>query len=418
MAMSIPNLSICAIMKNEERFLPGFLENFQSSTNDLVVLDTGSTDNSLDICKAHGVQVHHFEWVNHFAKARNACLEKAKNDWILMVDIDDRASEETLQAVAQCLANATEDAVYFPYLSVSHEDWKSADNPVKASQQRLMLFRNNKGYHYRFPIHEDIEGLVEELGGRFIYRREPFIHLGYIDSLEKEKEERNSVLIRNEYERDPENPLNRYNFSTLVFNENREFYELLKPVLKCDSDYLVYGAAQRLLIWKDRFGGEVDEEELVSLMLDLNPKSSYVHLRNGRRAFAERDLKKARECFEIAKKGFSLELLDKDFQWEILDRLGVLYGIEGRFSQALACFLEMEEKFGRSPGSWHQVLKCRYAMKDFHGFMSEMKAMPVQLSTLESEKAREILTMVEGLNFTSKDVLLDLLKKELGVTLV
>jgi tetratricopeptide (TPR) repeat protein len=87
-----PRLSVCMIVKNEERFLGQCLASVRDIADELIVIDTGSTDRTIEIAREHGAQVGHFEWCNDFAAARNASIAPATGDWILFLDADEELS--------------------------------------------------------------------------------------------------------------------------------------------------------------------------------------------------------------------------------------------------------------------------------------------------------------------------------------
>ena len=87
-----PRLSVCMIVKNEERFLGQCLASVKDIADELIVIDTGSTDRTVEIAREHGAQVGHFEWCNDFAAARNASIAPATGDWILFLDADEELS--------------------------------------------------------------------------------------------------------------------------------------------------------------------------------------------------------------------------------------------------------------------------------------------------------------------------------------
>ena len=82
-------LSLCMIVKNEEKHLAKCLASVRPVVDEMIVVDTGSTDRTVDIAKAFGAQVYNFEWTNNFAEARNYSLSKASGDWILVLDADE-----------------------------------------------------------------------------------------------------------------------------------------------------------------------------------------------------------------------------------------------------------------------------------------------------------------------------------------
>ena len=88
-----PRLSVCLIAKNEERFLDGCLESIRGLADQIILVDTGSTDRTVEIARAHGAEVHFRAWDNDFSAARNAALLHARGDWILVLDADEEVSK-------------------------------------------------------------------------------------------------------------------------------------------------------------------------------------------------------------------------------------------------------------------------------------------------------------------------------------
>ena len=89
-------ISLCMIVKDEEEMLPRCLESVRGAVDEIIVVDTGSSDRSVDIAREYGASVVEFAWCEDFAAARNAGLERASGDWILFLDAD-----EALEATAR-----------------------------------------------------------------------------------------------------------------------------------------------------------------------------------------------------------------------------------------------------------------------------------------------------------------------------
>ena len=82
-------ISLCAIVKNEEEMLPKCLESVQGFVDEILIIDTGSTDKTVEIAKSYGARVEHFEWINDFSAARNFALKQCKTDYALVLDADE-----------------------------------------------------------------------------------------------------------------------------------------------------------------------------------------------------------------------------------------------------------------------------------------------------------------------------------------
>ena len=84
-----PSLSACMIVKNEEKFLAQCLNSIKDAVDEIIIVDTGSTDKTVEIAQSFGAKVYHHPWRNSFSEARNHSLSYATCDWILQIDADE-----------------------------------------------------------------------------------------------------------------------------------------------------------------------------------------------------------------------------------------------------------------------------------------------------------------------------------------
>ena len=96
-------LSACVITKNEEENIGTWLTSMKKIADEMIVVDTGSTDRTVEMAKEAGARVFHHAWQNDFAAAKNCALEKAKGDWILFLDADEYFSPQTIAKVRPLL---------------------------------------------------------------------------------------------------------------------------------------------------------------------------------------------------------------------------------------------------------------------------------------------------------------------------
>ncbi len=87
-------IALAVIARNEEQFIGGCLDSARPYVDEMVVLDTGSTDRTEDVAREHGARVAHFTWINDFGAARNAAIDAVNADWVLMLDADERLVPE------------------------------------------------------------------------------------------------------------------------------------------------------------------------------------------------------------------------------------------------------------------------------------------------------------------------------------
>lgn len=89
---TMASISLCMIVRNEERLLARCLASVRALVDEIIIVDTGSTDRTVEIAGSFGAQVYHATWENDFSKARNISLQHATKDWILVLDADEEIS--------------------------------------------------------------------------------------------------------------------------------------------------------------------------------------------------------------------------------------------------------------------------------------------------------------------------------------
>jgi len=151
-----PTLSVCMIVRDEEKMLPRCLKSVRAVADELVVVDTGSKDDTILIAKDFGAEVFHFEWVDDFAAARNESLRHAGGDWILQIDADEELLSDSISHLRNCMIRSTV-LCYFI----------RCDNGPRCQEPRFVrvdrLFRNHPKLRYDRPYHESAYCSVQEL---------------------------------------------------------------------------------------------------------------------------------------------------------------------------------------------------------------------------------------------------------------
>ena len=153
--LAMATLSLAMIVKNERRTLGRVLEFAKTICDELVVVDTGSSDGTQDIVRAAGAKLFHFEWSDDFAAARNFAFAQCTQEWILWLDADDMLSAKSLEAVRALKQNELNDlryeAVFTPY---HYEYLPSGEVSVVLNRERFL--RRNVGHRWVGRIHEVI----------------------------------------------------------------------------------------------------------------------------------------------------------------------------------------------------------------------------------------------------------------------
>ncbi len=149
---STPLLSVCMIVKNEQEHLSGCLQSIADVADEIIVLDTGSTDATRDIARDFGAVVHEHPWQNDFSLHRNQVLALASGKWVLSIDADERLVQESAGALRILLANTPQDV---NGLRVQIRDY-SADGSLNYTTRYPRLYRRIDGVHYEGIVHNQV----------------------------------------------------------------------------------------------------------------------------------------------------------------------------------------------------------------------------------------------------------------------
>jgi Flp pilus assembly protein TadD len=146
------------IIKNEEDNLEKTLKSLDGFADEIVVVDTGSTDNSVEIAKKYADIVDYFEWCDDFAKARNYAISKATKDWIFQIDADEVMSDDIKSELKELVQN--DDLVL---INTTIQEYTSQNSFYLSVAQNPRLFRNRDDISYYRSYHEKVEDSIKEI---------------------------------------------------------------------------------------------------------------------------------------------------------------------------------------------------------------------------------------------------------------
>lgn len=149
-------LSACSIVKNEAKNIARSIESYKDVVDEIIIVDTGSTDNTVEICKSLGAKVLHFEWINDFAAAKNYALDHAKGEWVIFLDADEWFVPQLTDDRIFKVLNRVEkmDNVGIIKTILCNVDEKTGFISAKNTSARI--FKNGPDVRYVGKIHEDI----------------------------------------------------------------------------------------------------------------------------------------------------------------------------------------------------------------------------------------------------------------------
>lgn len=274
-------ISICMIVKNEEKNLERCLESIIELVKlrfaEIIIVDTGSTDNTIDIAKKYTDKVYLHKWKNDFSEARNYSISMAKGEYIFILDADEELESDGLRKIIDFFNK--ED--YESYCALYFKEKNFMDFSLKEYGvfTRAFIFKNTKDFCYFGAIHEqpNIKGKRMNLD---IY----ILHYGYINDkkLQEEKYKRNITMLKEEIKKEPNNLYIRYQ-SAISYFAHKDLKEakgeidiVLKTIQNNKFDklnLLYYDAAVR--IYKEN---GLYEEALDLCNIGLSYQSDFIDL--------------------------------------------------------------------------------------------------------------------------------------------
>lgn len=186
-------LSVVLIARDEEAVIGRVLEDAATIANELVVLDTGSCDRTVELARHFGATVYHWQWQDDFAAARNQSFAKCTGDWIMWLDADDRIpgpAQARLREMVPRLSEMDADVIVLPYLEDFTDETHSSHSRVV---NRARILRRRAGFRWRGRIHE----VLELQGARWLWMTEAWIEHRRLPAAIPGKQTRDRRLLEN-----------------------------------------------------------------------------------------------------------------------------------------------------------------------------------------------------------------------------
>jgi glycosyltransferase involved in cell wall biosynthesis/Flp pilus assembly protein TadD len=225
------HVSLALIARNEESKLPACLESIASIADEIIVVDTGSTDRTKEVAAAFGAKVIDFPWIDDFAAARNECIRHATGEWIFWLDADERLDEVNREKLRRLF----EEIIHEGTRKDTKEEKKNVAYVMKclcvdqaAGGQHgtvvdhVRLFRNRPEHRWKYRVHEQILPALKTTGTEIRWTDIVIHHVGYQDpALTRHKLERNLRLLHLDIAEHPDDPY-------ILFNLGWAYQELGK----------------------------------------------------------------------------------------------------------------------------------------------------------------------------------------------
>ncbi len=193
------SISLCMITKNEEKNIKRCLDSVKDIVDEIIIVDTGSTDNTINIAKSYTDKIYSHTWNFDFSEARNKSLEKATKDWILVLDADEYITKSESIKLKKLITSSNYEAIFFKLQNI-------VDNKIIGDAVVLRAFKNNPLYKFKNKIHEQIIFSIEENNKQnMIFPSDiKILHFGYDPSLcdLTQKTKRNIDILENYNDQD------------------------------------------------------------------------------------------------------------------------------------------------------------------------------------------------------------------------
>lgn len=307
--LSPPAISLCMIVRNEEKHLPGCLNSVKGLADEIIIVDTGSTDRTKEIAAGFGAKVYDFPWCDDFSAARNESLKQATKDWILILDADEIIAQEDFTQIRQAV-NAWEIAGFrILTRNYSYESSASGWQPVGGQSLyaksfpgwfpslKVRLFQNQKEFLFEGEIHEMVDQSIASQGGTIAPLPFPVHHYGAEGKSAKYLELTRKKILKN-----PEDAKAYFELG-VQYKQLSEYAlaeESFRQSVELDPSPLMPLLNLALVQQKQ---GKLDlARENYTKALEKNALHPEVHFGLGYCYFARNDLEKAGEHFLLAAK--------------------------------------------------------------------------------------------------------------------
>ena len=206
-------ISACMMVKNEEEFLGECLDSVRDWVDEIIVVDTGSTDRTIEIARSYGAKIFHQEWLNDFSYHRNYSIDQASCDWIFIIDADERMVPEDVPVLLKLINDDK-----FSLLSVNVYNVYGKDEDKVTFLNSTRFFKRELQLHYEGIVHNVLH---VPPGNKVLRTSARLKHLGYDLSPDKmaQKFARSKALLEVQLKEDPENTFALYNYAQLLLGE-------------------------------------------------------------------------------------------------------------------------------------------------------------------------------------------------------
>ena len=350
-------ISLCMIVKNEEQFLERCLQSVEPFVDEINIVDTGSTDRTIEIARSFGANVEQHAWQNDFSWARNKSVEMATRRWIMQLDADEELLPESAQAL-RSIANAPAHLTGIWLRCINASDKYKGGGSV--SHAIIRIFPNHprvrfRGYVHEFPSIDD-----SPLSMQAVVAPIRIVHHGYTASVvsDRSKYDRNLALVEQGVADHPDDAFHWYNYgqTTHLNGEHERAAPAFEKMWElCVEHGMRAFTANGLQMLADIYSEHLHQPETglrwALECLQRSPRYANAHFSAGKAYFLLKRYDEAREMY--AKAIDDGQYVDRQFVvddevpvWKAQCEIGSTYAEQGDHARALHWF---EDALSRRP---------------------------------------------------------------------
>jgi tetratricopeptide (TPR) repeat protein len=203
-------ISLCMIVKNEEEHLARCLRSAKELVDQIIVVDTGSADRTVEIAESFGAEVYHHAWEGDFSKARNISMGYADCDWILIMDADEELEIKDIPIIRHAVQEAD-----FKVIAISVYNYSAQKELYTSFLPSNRLVRRDAGGYYEGIVHNQLR-IPDDDGSLRIPAR--LYHYGYglAPEVMERKVARSMALLEQQLEKNPDHGFAHFNIAQLL----------------------------------------------------------------------------------------------------------------------------------------------------------------------------------------------------------